>query len=617
MKTKTETKKPKILKKVITIAAMLIASLLLATMLAACSDANKPDDGKNTDSKPGDSAEVPGSSGEQATETEPPVDPVPEAALIADGKTEYEIIYTEDPTDEVFNAAAKIQSVFQEATGIRLTLKSDYLSSGETTEGKKCKILVGNTKFAESKKEYENLRYQDYSVVSDGNHIVFAAYTTRAYDTAINWFVKNVLSGISADKKSLVMTGEGIHGALVKNYKISSWKIGENDMKDYKIIYSENTYKKAAMALRDYIAAKTGHYLEVVRDIKADESKYEILVGATNRAESAAVETPKALNYTIKNVNDKLVLKTGGVHSAYLVFEDLCNILDGGKHSEELKLETGFELKGDFYDEPSDISRADGTSLRLVSANVQAQLEGYNENGDFEFARRLEIYCAFLDYYDPDVVGVQEFCPSWFNGIKKYDNFDKWEVLKFQNPNMANQYVMSTIMYRTDRFTLVDSGMTYYAKFNNGRCRSITWAILKSIETGKEFCFVSTHWDTTTATNTNATAQAAELAAFVNEKAKTYPVFTTGDFNHNEWNEPFKNYISDISGVDCMYAAKKRVNVLGSWHDWGKDTASAGSCDHITAPSTGVEVLNFGTGMFNQQIYGSDHAWIYSDIKLN
>lgn len=615
---KENTQHRKSLKKVIMISVMLITSLLLTTILAACSDSNKPDDGKSTESKQGDSAEVPGSRTEEITETEPPVAQVPEAALITDGKTDYEIIYTENPTDEVFNAASKIQTVFQEATGIKLTLKSDYLSSGETTEGKTCKILVGNTRFAESKREYENLRYQDYYVVNDGNHIVFAAYTARAYDTAINWFVKNVLSGISADKKSLVMTGEGIRGALVKNYKISSWKIGENDMKDYRIIYSENTYKKAAMALRDYIAAKSGYYLEVVRDIKAEESKYEILVGTTNRAESAAVETPKALNYTIKNVNDKLVLKTGGVHSAYLVFEDLCNILDGGKHAEELKLDTGAEIKGDFYDEPSDISRADGTSLRLVSANVQAQLKGYNdENGDFEFARRLEIFCAFLDYYDPDVVGVQEFCPSWFNGIKKYDNFDKWEVLKFQNPKVSNEYIMSTIMYRTDRFTLVDSGMTYYAKYNNGRCRSITWAILKSIETGKEFCFVSTHWDTTTASNTNAASQAAELAAFVNEKAKTYPVFTTGDFNHNEWTETFKKYISDISGVDCMYAAKKRVNVLGSWHGWAIPIASAGSCDHITASGAGTEVLNFGTGMFNQQVYGSDHAWIYSDIKLN
>lgn len=609
-----KTNSQRALKKVLTIAAMLISLLLLTSVLASCSNADKP--GGGTEAGQGDSSQLPGSSLPDGSESEPPEASEPEAKLISGGKTEYEIIYTEDPTDEVFNAAVKIQTVFQEATGIRLTLKSDYLSSGETTEGKKCKILVGNTKFAESKKEYEGLRYQDYSVINDGNHIVFAAYTTRAYDTAINWFVNNVLSGLSADKKELVMTGEGTRGELVKNYKISSWKIGDNDMKNYKIIYSENTYKKAAMALRDYIAAKTGNYLEVVRDIKADESKYEILVGATNRAESSAVETPKALNYTIKNVNDKLVLKTGGVHSAYLVFEDLCNILDGGKHSEELKLETGFELKGDFYDEPSDISRADGTSLRLVSANVQAQLEGYNENGDFEFARRLEIYCAFLDYYDPDVVGLQEFCPSWFNGIKKYDNIGKWDVLKFQNPNATNENVMSTIMYRSDRFTLVDSGMTYYSKFNNRKCRSISWAVLKSIETGKEFCFVSTHWDTNTANN-NTLAQVAELAAFVNEKVKSYPVFTTGDFNNNEWNEPFKNYISEISGVDCMYAAKKRVNVLGSWHDWGKDTASAGSCDHITASGDGIDVLNFGTGMFNQQIYGSDHAWIYCDIKLN
>ena len=81
---KENTQHRKSLKKVIMISVMLITSLLLTTILAACSDSNKPDDGKSTESKQGDSAEVPGSSTEEITETEPPVAPVPEAALITD-----------------------------------------------------------------------------------------------------------------------------------------------------------------------------------------------------------------------------------------------------------------------------------------------------------------------------------------------------------------------------------------------------------------------------------------------------------------------------------------------------------------------------------------------------
>ena len=65
-----------------------------------------------------------------------------------------------------------------------------------------------------------------------------------------------------------------------------------------------------------------------------------------------------------------------------------------------------------------------------------------------------------------------------------------------------------------------------------------------------------------------------------------------------------------------MYAAKKRLNVAGSWHDWGNPTPSAGSADHITATKNGAEVLQFETLTYNEQIWASDHAWLMADVKL-
>jgi endonuclease/exonuclease/phosphatase family metal-dependent hydrolase len=113
-----------------------------------------------------------------------------------------------------------------------------------------------------------------------------------------------------------------------------------------------------------------------------------------------------------------------------------------------------------------------------------------------------------------------------------------------------------------------------------------------------------------------ALSQAAEVAAFVNEMKKTYPVYTTGDFNNNEHTKVFKTYLESADIVDAMYAAEKRLNVAGSWHDWGKNTASSGSCDHITATKDST-VLKFETAMYNEQIWASDHAWLIADIKFN
>ena len=76
------------------------------------------------------------------------------------------------------------------------------------------------------------------------------------------------------------------------------------------------------------------------------------------------------------------------------------------------------------------------------------------------------------------------------------------------------------------------------------------------------------------------------------------------------------SYLANTNSVDAMYGAEQRLNVIGSYHGWGKDTHSAGSCDHITATKD-TTVLKFETIVYNQQIYSSDHAWLIADIKFN
>ena len=219
-----------------------------------------------------------------------------------------------------------------------------------------------------------------------------------------------------------------------------------------------------------------------------------------------------------------------------------------------------------------------------------------------------------LEFYRPTVVGLQECCPTWYKGIKESEGFEDWSILEIQNPKMQTEKVFSTIMYRKDLFTLVDSGMQYYSEYNNVRCRCITWAVLRVKATGKEFCFVSTHWDGGSTSKTMT--QANELTAFVNRMAATYPVVTTGDFNSNESSEALRKLLSGADSVDCMYAAKNRLNQLGSWHGWGKDTASSGSADHITATKD-MTVLQFETLIYNEQIYASDHSWLVADVQFN
>lgn len=251
------------------------------------------------------------------------------------------------------------------------------------------------------------------------------------------------------------------------------------------------------------------------------------------------------------------------------------------------------------------------------------------EGGTFEFERRVEIFMAALDYYGADVIGVQEFCYHWVDAVNAYinatdnDNYANWKIVVFDTWNEdrveKERNACSGIIYRTDKLTMTDSGMTPYTVRNNERGQCITWADFTVTATDETFTFVSTHWGAGTDEDTGTvieTLQAEELTAFVNAKkeAGATTVITTGDFNQGTTSDIYTDFLTATASVDALTSASEKINNTGSWHEWAGTTNSAGSIDHITA--TGASALTFETTFYNEQIYGSDHAWIVSDLAI-
>lgn len=384
-------------------------------------------------------------------------------------------------------------------------------------------------------------------------------------------------------------------------------------MKTRSIIYSDKIFEKYAQAFAETLSAKENAKFVARLESEAEPTEGDVLIGNTDRPESAELEVQKPLCYEAKSIGGKLVVKSGGTHSMSKLLSSLAEV-DGSI----IFGDGDCDIKGSFFDDPYDSARAANTDLRIMTANLLANVPTYFlEMEKIDISERAEIFEAALDYYDPDIVGVQELCMDWRRELTRYHGIEVWDILKFQNPNpqYASDYVYSSIMYRKDRLTLLDSGMKYYSKFNNARCRCMTWGIFRINETGREFGFVSTHWDG--ADTENTMAQVAEIAELANGLAKERPVFTMGDLNSNERTKAFSSYLPMIDSVDCMHADESlRVNVGGSWHEWAKGKASSGSCDHITATKKDTQVLRFETLMYNEQIYASDHAWLAVDIKL-
>lgn len=540
--------------------------------------------------------------------------------LFENGASQYEIIYSENATDVDANFVVMLNEYIHKLTGIRLATNDDFIRAGESNDGKTCKILVGATNYKLSDEAMAEIMYQDYQIIACDTNIAIGAYTASGYDGALKWLKNNVFNNYSDG--NLSMRAVTVQESLVSGYPISDWTIAGNSLKKYSIVYADEELVDEAKELQLLLAKKAGWYLKTGLASQMPESEYEILIGETGRTASESVQKPAALNYTLQVVDNALVIKTGGAHSSIRFWDNFFDIVVGD--AEKVDMSEMYLLDGNFFDDPNNSSLAKGADLRIMTANLMANLKDYDSGAaasGFAFERRAELFLASVDYYEPTVIGIQEADQSWYDAIEAYEFTEDWELLKFENSKMKNEYVFSTIMYRSDLYNLLESGTKHYSKDNNARCRVLTWAKFEDKITKKKFCIVSTHWDGKDTANT--LTQSAELAEFVNQQ--TVPTFTMGDYNSNEWTQAYSGFLTASNSIDCMKNCddfsktdnSKRVNIEDSWHDWGKlDTAVGGSADHITATKSNSEVLKFETLIYNDQEWASDHAWLYVDIKL-
>lgn len=366
-----------------------------------------------------------------------------------------------------------------------------------------------------------------------------------------------------------------------------------------------------AEELSRMLTAEYGHKAEI---ISADESTKDTLIELIDT--SVCKEHLPYLHYSILVFSSRIEIRSGGYYSMSRAVHLLFDLLV----SSPSEVTEGFSLSGDFLDDDIDHSKPKTSDLRIMSCNLLAEFESWTAEEELfpylPIYRRKEILFSALDVYAPTVIGFQETTTGWYAAIEDYMEAHpgKWDILKYENPNKNNEeYVFSTVMYRSDLFTPVDSGMKFYSRYNNARCRCMTWVVLRSAKDGKEFCFVSTHWDGKG--REHGFLQVGEIAELVRSFSKDMPVFTTGDFNANEKSDEFKQYLVDADIVDAKYAANELVTNVGSWHPFTSDKISWGSCDHITATKD-VTVQKYRVLWQSGIVLASDHCWILADIKF-
>lgn len=531
--------------------------------------------------------------------------------IIEGGKVKYDLITPILSDEATKQAAERLTNGFREVTGLKLKSFDDYVEVGQTHDDDTYEILLGQTSYGQSAQIYSGMKYNDYRVTVVGHKIVVAAYNEECLNAAVDWTLAQFKSALSGSGDSALLVLDGLeHSVTSQDYTVSSWTIGGNDLGLYRFVYSDANVLETLQKMRVELAQLTGYYLDIVKDT-AEAGEYEILVGQTNRSESAKVGLQDYLHYRFELVGNKLVLRAGGMHSLAKTTAAFVSMFATDKT--EVAIPAGFSLDGNYFDDPyNNTVMADGADIRVMSCNILAEYESYN--GRIPVVFRKEVFFAALDYYQPTIIGIQEFSPAWYECLSEYRDIDKYEIFEVVSPNGKDLY-FTTILYRKDLLEVIDSGTHKYSVGNNMRGRCVSWGLFKVRATGKVFGFTSTHLDGFDSPDTDI--QIAEWAEIVHKLAESGPVMATGDFNTAESMNDF-NDIQTSSGMrDLRYDCEVRLNEEGSYHDLGNPMSGYGlALDHIFATQNAIG-KRFEMLIFNEQIWGSDHSWVLCDVALN
>jgi len=255
-------------------------------------------------------------------------------------------------------------------------------------------------------------------------------------------------------------------------------------------------------------------------------------------------------------------------------------------------------------------SEAEPGTVRVMSFNIRC--------GEFE--DRGEIVPRLIADYHPDSLGLQECTYDWFSYLRLFLHKDYGfvGVGRDTGDRSVKCGEMSLVLYRKDKYNLVDSGTFWLSETPDevslgwdGACNRIcTWVVLENKETGEKYAHVNTHLDHV---GPLARQNGVEL---VKEKALSYdiPTVVTGDFNFSKGSELYNSLVT--GGLTDTQDMAEYTMTGKTYH--GYNGGSEGEpIDFICVNSQITDVKTYKSirDMYDGK-YTSDHYPIFSDMVI-
>lgn len=259
------------------------------------------------------------------------------------------------------------------------------------------------------------------------------------------------------------------------------------------------------------------------------------------------------------------------------------------------------------------------TDLHVLSFNIR---NGRANDGDNSWPKRRPLVSDVIREHNPDVVGLQEAFRFQLDQLAEDLPYFR-EVGEGRGGGAADEY--SAILYRADRFELLDSGTFWLSDtpevvskhWGHYHYRICTWAHLKDRNTGSAFYLFNTHFDHKSQL---ARVNSAKLIRQrIGERVDGDPVIVTGDMNAGEDNPAIallKAKDSPYALVDTFRVVHPDAVEVGTGNGGYTGKRNGAKIDYVFV-SPGIRTLDATIDQEKRDgRYPSDHYPVTARVRL-
>jgi len=257
-----------------------------------------------------------------------------------------------------------------------------------------------------------------------------------------------------------------------------------------------------------------------------------------------------------------------------------------------------------------------GQNLKIMTYNIRLDVASDGENA---WPNRKDYFASQIQFYSPDVFGVQEATPGQVDYIASaLPNYNKFGVGREEGGTGE----ACTIYYKKDRFKVEQSNTFWLSETPNvvsrgwdAACNRVcTYGLFKDLKTKKTFWVFNLHLDHM---GEEARIKGVQLALKkISElNTKKYPAFLMGDFN----SEPDTKQIAEIKKVmdDTKDVSKEKpFGPSGTFNDFKHNEPVTLLLDYIfVSKNSGLKIQKHAVLSDSKDLkYPSDHLPVLIEI---